>query len=123
MWPYHLLSYWKKDEKFRWEDPCKKSFQDLKEMLCQSPILRSPDYDKQWLLGLVLAVQQFEIYVCVGCRPVIVYTDHNPLVFLNRMRNKNRRLLNWSLLLQEYDLEIRHIKGKDNIVADCLSRI
>ena len=54
---------------------------------------------------------------------MIVYTDHNPLVFLNRMRNKNRRLLNWSLLLQEYDLEIRHIKGKDNIVADCLYRI
>ena len=26
-------------------------------------------------------------------------------------------------MLQEYVLEIRHIKGKDNVIADCLSRV
>ncbi len=36
--------------------------------------------------------------------------------------NKNRRLLNWNLILQEYDIIIKHIKGIDNVIADCLSR-
>ena len=74
------------------------------------------------LLALVLALQHFEVYVCAGQNPLVVHTDHNPLVFLSKMKNKNRRLLNWSLMLQEYDLVIKHIKGKDNVIADCLSR-
>jgi hypothetical protein len=32
------------------------------------------------------------------------------------MRNKNQRLTRWSLTLQEYDVIIRHIKGKDNVI-------
>ena len=38
------------------------------------------------------------------------------------MRNKNQRLTRWSLMLQEYDVIRRHIKGKDNVIADDLSR-
>ena len=72
-------------------------------------------------LALVLALQHFEVYISSE-KPLIVHTDHNPLVFLNKMKTKNRRLLSWSLLLQEYNLEIRHIRGKDNILADTLSR-
>ena len=39
------------------------------------------------------------------------------------MKDKNQQLLRWSLMLQEYVLEIRHIKGKDNVITDCLSRV
>lgn len=74
------------------------------------------------LLALILALQHFEVYICTVQKPLIVFTDHNPLVFLSKMKNKNRRLLNWSLILQEIDIEIKHIKGKDNVIADCLSR-
>jgi hypothetical protein len=74
------------------------------------------------LLAMILALQQFDVYVCASQKPLTVYTDHNPLVFLNKMKNKNRRLLNWSLILQEYDILVKHIKGIDNVIADCLSR-
>jgi len=74
-------------------------------------------------LALVLALQHFDVYVSSAYQPVFVYTDHNPLTFLNKMKNKNRRLLNWSLLLQEYSLDIKHVRGKDNVCADALSRI
>ena len=74
-------------------------------------------------LALVLALQQFEVYVSSSGLPIVVYSDHNPLVFIQKMKNKNQRLLRWSLMLQEYVLEIRHIKGKDNVIADCLSRV
>ena len=53
---------------------------------------------------------------------LVLYTDHDPLTFLHRMKSKNRRLLNWSLILQEYSLDIRHIRGIDNVCADTLSR-
>ena len=74
-------------------------------------------------LALVLALQHFEVYVTSSSLPVVVYSDHNPLVFIRKMKDKNQRLLRWSLMLQEYVLEIRHIKGKDNVIADCLSRV
>ena len=74
-------------------------------------------------LALVLALQHFEVYVGSSSEPVVVYTDHNPLTFINRMKNKNQRLLRWSLFLQEFNLDIRHIKGKDNIIPDALSRV
>lgn len=73
-------------------------------------------------LALLLALQHFEVYVGSSSSPVIVYTDHNPLVFLAQMYNHNQRLMRWALLIQPYNLEIRHKKGVDNVVADALSR-
>ena len=73
-------------------------------------------------LALIWALQHFEVYVGFGSSPVVVYTDHNPLTFLCSLSCPNRRLMRWTLFLQSYCLEIRHIKGKDNIVADALSR-
>lgn len=40
-------------------------------------------------LALVMALEHFEVYVGSSVTPVIVFTDHNLLVFLHRMRNKN----------------------------------
>ena len=72
-------------------------------------------------LALILALEHFDVYVS-GTK-ITVFTDHNPLTFLSKMKNKNQRLTRWSLLLQEYNLDIRHVSGKDNIVADALSRV
>ena len=73
-------------------------------------------------LALILAIQHFDIYISSSSKPTIVYTDHNPLVFLHKMKNKNRRLSNWSLMLQENSLQIEHVKGTDNICADAVSK-
>ena len=51
-------------------------------------------------LALVLAVEHFAIYLTCG-QKVIVYSDHNPLVFLNKMKEKNKKLLRWNLYLDE----------------------
>ena len=73
-------------------------------------------------LALVFALQHFEVYVSSTPVPLEVFSDHNPLVFLHKLKNKNQRLLRWSLILSEYDMKIEHIKGRDNLLADCLSR-
>ena len=72
-------------------------------------------------LALVLALQHFELYITSSSLLIKIFSDHNPLVFLHKSKDKNQLLLRWSLMLQEYDLDITHIKGKDNVIADCLS--
>ena len=71
-------------------------------------------------LGLVLALEHFDVYLGSTPFKIKVYTDHNPLTFLKTMKNKNQRLVRWSLALQEYNLEIQHIPGSENVVADAL---
>ena len=73
-------------------------------------------------LSLILALQHFEVYLASSVAPIVIFTDHNPLIFFHKMKNMNQRLLRWSLMLQEHNLDIRHIKGKDNIIPDVLSR-
>lgn len=73
-------------------------------------------------LAFFLALQHFAVYVGSSLSPVTVFIDHNPLVFLHRMYNHNQRLMRWALLVQDYNLVIKHKKGTDNIVADALSR-
>ena len=43
-------------------------------------------------LALVYALHHFDFYVNPVRFPLQVYTDHNPLVFLNRVKTKNQRL-------------------------------
>ena len=73
-------------------------------------------------LSLILALQHFEVYLASSHAPIVVFSDHNPLTFIHKMKNKNQRLLRWSLMLQEHNLDIRHIQGRDNIIPDTLSR-
>lgn len=73
-------------------------------------------------LALLLALQHFEVYVGSTVLPVQVFPDHNPLVFLAQIRNSNQQLMRWSLLLQDFNLQFHYKKGKDNVLADALSR-
>ena len=40
-------------------------------------------------LALPFALQHFNVYLSATLFPVTVFTDHNPLVFVNKMKNKN----------------------------------
>ena len=62
-------------------------------------------------LVLLLALQHFNVYLCTTLFLVTVFTDHNPVVFVNKMKNKNQWLLRWSLCYQEYIFNIQHIWG------------
>ncbi len=51
----------------------------------------------------------------------MVETDHKNLTFLKTA--KSAKVRRWKLALQEFDLEYKHIKGEDNVVAAAFSRL
>lgn len=74
------------------------------------------------LLSIISAIKKFECYI-YGQPQLQVYTDHNPLTFLTRNQFTNQRLLRWSLILQSYNINVKHIKGTENVIVDALSRV
>ncbi|XP_068203698.1 uncharacterized protein [Palaemon carinicauda] len=74
-------------------------------------------------LALVWTLVHFKPYVTNFSFPIEIWTDHNPLVFIERMKGSNQRILRWALQLQEFNLIIKHIKGVDNCIPDALSRV
>jgi hypothetical protein len=72
------------------------------------------------LLAIIYALQRFKIFI-YG-RRVILNTDNKALTFLNRCAVTSNRVARWNIELQQFDLEIRHIKGVQNHLAEALSR-
>ena len=87
----------------------------LSELQQQRPIIENEGY------ALLYALQKLDVYVYSS--KIICYMDHNPLQYLINSLPLSPRLTRWVLALQRFDLEIRYIKGVDNIISDCLSRI
>ena len=52
-----------------------------------------------------------------------LHCNHKPLEPLLSRGMKIAKLDRWVMLLQEYDITFVHIKGKDNILADVISRL
>jgi hypothetical protein len=72
------------------------------------------------LLAIVYALDRFKIYV-YGHK-ITLCTDNKALTFLNKCVITTNRVARWILNIQEYDIEIKHIKGVQNHLADILSR-
>ncbi|KMQ90342.1 s68306 pol retrotransposon woot [Lasius niger] len=71
-------------------------------------------------LALVWALRKW--YVTLLGRHVKVHTDHMALKFITSCADDSSRIARWLAFLREFDLEIEHIPGKENIIADTLSR-
>jgi hypothetical protein len=75
---------------------------------------------EQELLAVVYALQKFRLYI-FG-QHVTVYSDNKALSFMKKCNLVSNRITRWIMQIQEYDLEIVHIKGTDNFLADIMSR-
>ena len=71
-------------------------------------------------LAIVWALQKLARYL-LG-RSFIIQSDHQPLRHLNNSKAVNPRLCRWALVLQQFDFAIAYVPGKDNVLADFLSR-
>ncbi|KAF3641486.1 hypothetical protein FXO38_21615 [Capsicum annuum] len=72
------------------------------------------------LLAVVTAVQKWRSYL-LG-RPFVIKTDHHKLKYLLEQRITTPSQQKWLIKLLGFDYSIQYKKGKDNVVADALSR-
>eukprot|EP00055_Hartaetosiga_balthica_P017772 m.122942 g.122942 ORF g.122942 m.122942 type:complete len:966 (+) comp9398_c1_seq1:1052-3949(+) len=80
------------------------------------------DVREKELLALITALQKWRHYLLDA--EVTAYTDHQSLRYLKTQDKLSRRLCRWMDLIEEYsNLTIVYTQGKENIVADALSRI
>ena len=87
----------------------------------REPEQRYSTYDRE-LLGLYLAVRHFR-FLLEG-RYFTAFTDHRPLVdAMSKLSPPwSARQQRHLTFISEFTTDIRHISGKENVVADCLSR-
>ena len=71
-------------------------------------------------LALVWAIRSLDSYL--QGREFTVLTDHAPLLYINKAKNENGRVLRWALTLNHYRFRIQSVAGKDNHGPDFLSR-
>lgn len=79
-------------------------------------------YDRE-LLAIYESIKYFRHML--EARDFIIFTDHKPLTFAfsNRKENCSPRQFRHLDLIAQFTTDIRHISGKDNVVADTLSRV
>ncbi|KAK3084156.1 hypothetical protein FSP39_009188 [Pinctada imbricata] len=71
-------------------------------------------------LAIIEGIKKYHVYL--AGKPFYVYTDHSALKWLQSVKHDTGRLARWSILLQGYNFQIIHRKGKNNEAADALSR-
>jgi hypothetical protein len=74
------------------------------------------------LLAIVNALDHWRLYLTGSPHKIIIYSDHQNLLYWKEPHKISRRVAREVLMLSEYNFEICHIKGTANQQADALSR-
>ena len=157
-----LTKLLRKGIKFEWTDKCHNSFEQLKGLLVEAPVLTQPTSGKEYTLysdasgiglgcvlmqdgkvvayasrqlkpheqnypthDLELAAVVFSLKIwrhCLYGEKCRIYTDHKSLKYLLTQKELNLRQRRWLELFKDYDCIIDYHPGKENVVADALSR-
>ena len=80
---------------------------------------------EQETYAIILALQKWESWI--GLQPILVLTDHKALEYwthevLDTPSGPLGRRSRWHQILSKYDLTVGYIPGKENTMADVLSR-
>ncbi|GJY41992.1 putative reverse transcriptase domain-containing protein [Tanacetum coccineum] len=124
-----------KHKKYVWGDEQDVAFQTLKDKLCNAPVLTLPDGPKDFVLKIHeknYTTHDLELGAVVFTLKIwrhylyrtksIIYTDHKSLQHIFNQKERNMSQRRWIELFNDYDYEIRYHPGKENVVADVLSK-
>lgn len=71
-------------------------------------------------MAVVWALKKFKIYL--EGKKFTVRTDNKALVWLKDSKEEKSKFYRWSLFLQEMNFDVEHVPGRENQLADALSR-
>ena len=74
------------------------------------------------MLAITQVLKKFPHYLRETKYPVTIKTDHKNLATFTTNKQLNGRQARWAEELTTYNFTIEHVPGKQNIVADALSR-
>jgi ribonuclease HI len=83
---------------------------------------RNYDVDDLELLAIVNALDHWRPYLAGSPHKIIIYSDHQNLLYWKDPHKISRCVAREVLMLSEYNFEICHIKGTSNGHADALSQ-
>ena len=80
-------------------------------------------HDKE-MLAVVRALQCWrpELIGAKRQAPFMIITDNQALEYFSTKRQLNGRQAGWGELLSQYNFQITYRPGKENVIADALSR-
>ncbi|KAK1595679.1 hypothetical protein QYE76_007996, partial [Lolium multiflorum] len=81
--------------------------------------LNYPIYDKE-LYALVRVLEVWQHYLWP--KEFVIHSDHESLKYLKIQHNLNKRHAKWVEFIESFPYVIKYKKGKENVVADALSR-
>jgi ribonuclease HI len=73
------------------------------------------------LLAIVKALEHWKKYLGGSPHKIKIFSDHMNLQYWRQPQKISRRIAREVLTLSEYDIEIHHVKGRNNGQADALS--
>jgi hypothetical protein len=76
-------------------------------------------YDKE-LYALVRVLQTWQHYL--WSKEFVIHSDHESLKYLKGQANLNKRHAKWIEFIESFPYIIKYKKGKDNVIANALSR-
>ena len=79
-----------------------------------------PVHDKE-LLAMKYALIKFRVHL-LGSKPFVIYTDHASLRTATQSPHLSQRMARWLSFFAEYNFEVKYKPGKQNALADALSR-
>ena len=83
------------------------------------PILNYYTYDKE-LYAFVRTLETWQHYLWP--KEFVIHSDHESLKHIRSQGKLNRRHAKWVEFIESFPYVIKHEKGKENIIADALSR-
>jgi transposase InsO family protein len=83
------------------------------------PVLNYSTYDKE-LYALVRTLETWQHYLWP--KEFVIHSDHESLKHIRSQGKLNRRHAKWVEFIESFPYVIKHKKGKENIIADALSR-
>ncbi|KAE8991932.1 hypothetical protein PR002_g20703 [Phytophthora rubi] len=130
-----LTNLLKKDAVWPWTSEAQQAFEATKNSLQSTAILALPDEDRPFsvaaeknypvhdkeLLAMKYALVKFRVHL-LGQKPFVIYTDHASLRTATSSPHLSQRMAQWLSFFAEYNFTVEYKAGKQNVLADALSR-